>query len=351
MAVLPPAVALRVCVCVCLTDSATLEWTDGVFTAVLRSVLNNVKGESTRRHWIVFDGDVDPEWAENLNSVLDDNKLLTLPTGERLTIPDNVRLMFEVQNLQHATLATVSRCGMVWYSDDVVSPEMMVSEQLSRLRRGLLGVPLFSRTAGPSVPSSTEDANGEKSVSELCGDILEPFMKSGEVVLALLEYSLSVGTSHIMIPSRGRLLTSFFSLLSSGVSNISRYNDAHQDFPLPAETVERYITKWLLLSLVWGFGGSLTAAGRASLCGFMKSLSAVPLPAGVTGKGKKDEVAIVDFGVEVATGDWRLWADSVPHVDVPSQAVLQADVVIPTVDTQRHVVRACGPVLAVCEGV
>lgn len=44
----------------------------------------------------MFDGDVDPEWAENLNSVLDDNKILTLPSGERLEVPDNVRIMLEV---------------------------------------------------------------------------------------------------------------------------------------------------------------------------------------------------------------------------------------------------------------
>ena len=40
-----------------------------------------------------------------MNSVLDDNKLLTLPNGERLAIPPNVRLMFEVQDLRYATLA------------------------------------------------------------------------------------------------------------------------------------------------------------------------------------------------------------------------------------------------------
>ena len=80
----------------------------------MRKILDNQRGESSKRHWIIFDGDVDPEWAENLNSVLDDNRLLTLPHGDRLSIPPNVRIMFEVESLKHATLATVSRCGMVF---------------------------------------------------------------------------------------------------------------------------------------------------------------------------------------------------------------------------------------------
>lgn len=42
--------------------------------------------------------------------------------------------MFEVQDLKFATLATVSRCGMVWFSEDVLSTEMIFENYLSRLR-------------------------------------------------------------------------------------------------------------------------------------------------------------------------------------------------------------------------
>lgn len=65
-----------------------------------RKIIDNVRGEINKRQWIIFDGDVDPEWVENLNSVLDDNKLLTLPNGERLSLPPNVRVMFEVNYQQ-----------------------------------------------------------------------------------------------------------------------------------------------------------------------------------------------------------------------------------------------------------
>jgi len=116
-------------------DQTTLDWTDGVFTGTLRKILDNQRGESSKRHWIIFDGDVDPEWAENLNSVLDDNKLLTLPHGDRLQIPPNVRIMFEVESLKYATLATVSRCGMVWFSEDIVTTDMMFSHYLKRLKQ------------------------------------------------------------------------------------------------------------------------------------------------------------------------------------------------------------------------
>ena len=45
-----------------------------------------------------------------------------------------VRIMFEVQDLRYATLATVSRCGMVWFSEDVLSVDMMCDNFMLRLR-------------------------------------------------------------------------------------------------------------------------------------------------------------------------------------------------------------------------
>lgn len=63
-----------------LFDEQTNVFEDGILTSIIRNILNindelSQENKNKTIFYIVFDGDIDPEWAENLNSVLDDNKL------------------------------------------------------------------------------------------------------------------------------------------------------------------------------------------------------------------------------------------------------------------------------------
>lgn len=94
-------------------DPITREWTDGLLSSLFRRLSDNLRGEKSQNWFLVFDGEIEPSWAEALNSLLDDNRHLTLANGEILHLPPQLRIIFETTSLHAATPATVSRCGMI----------------------------------------------------------------------------------------------------------------------------------------------------------------------------------------------------------------------------------------------
>ncbi|KAK9422351.1 putative Dynein heavy chain [Seiridium unicorne] len=302
-------------------DPTTREWTDGLFTSILRAIIDNLRGEDSKRHWIVFDGDVDPEWVENLNSVLDDNKLLTLPNGERLNLPPNVRVMFEVEHLKHATLATVSRCGMVWFSEDVVTPNMMVSHYLEGLRNNL-----FEDLDEDILVdlNSTQALALQKQVADLLND----FLTTDSFIHAALKEAQNY--NHIMEFTTTRVLETLFSLLNKAIRNVIEYNAQHSDFPLDADQTEAYVAKKLLLALVWAFTGDCPLVDRKAFGDNIASLASFGSPP-LDGAS-----SLIDFNVSLPRAEWTPWQNQVPTIEVNTHSIIQTDVVIPTLDTVRH---------------
>uniref|UniRef100_A0A8C4H1B1 Dynein heavy chain 9, axonemal n=1 Tax=Dicentrarchus labrax TaxID=13489 RepID=A0A8C4H1B1_DICLA len=94
-----------------IINPATREWKDGLFSNIMRE-LANVSHSGPK--WIVLDGDIDPMWIESLNTVMDDNKVLTLASNERIPLNPTMRLVFEISHLRTATPATVSRAGILY---------------------------------------------------------------------------------------------------------------------------------------------------------------------------------------------------------------------------------------------
>uniref|UniRef100_H2YVP9 AAA+ ATPase domain-containing protein n=1 Tax=Ciona savignyi TaxID=51511 RepID=H2YVP9_CIOSA len=116
------------------TDPNTLEWVDGMLAYLFSTTISN--GEFEWR-WVVLDGPVDTAWVENLNTTLDDTKTLCLANGERINMPDNMRIMFEVDTLTQASPATISRCAMVYMDPVKLGWKPYVKSWIKRLPKDL----------------------------------------------------------------------------------------------------------------------------------------------------------------------------------------------------------------------
>ncbi|GIQ79820.1 dynein heavy chain [Kipferlia bialata] len=329
-------------------DSMTREWRDGVFTSVLRKLLED-ETVSKDRHYIVFDGDLSTDWVENLNSVLDDNRTLTLPSGERLAVPSNVKLIFEVLSLKYATPATVSRCSKVWFTDTDLPSDVYLRGVTKRLASAPLNEP--ERWGAFSLPRKESAGLGgigseltvSMKVQQMAGDILTPLLSPLYDAVYKGFVASGLSTAEVMSHASQRTSRSVVSLLFAGIRKLISKAEAANTVggamvvsaeaavqSLGTDHINTFILQRLLFSLFWGFGLPLTHERRADLADIIT---------GVVAEHPAVTVALPPFPLsdgfpDAGLADWRSWAELVPATSVNESEV--GLVVIPTIDTVAH---------------
>lgn len=297
-------------------DPITREWNDGLFTSIIRKLNEDIHGEKNRKTWIVFDGDIDPLWVESLNSVLDDNKSLTLPNGERLKIPENVRFIFEVDCLTYATPATISRCGMVWIESDLVSSVEVFSHELNKLK--------VNNTAVEDQDELKIQAKAK--FAHIIGDTIMP-----NVLSSLIQFSMEK-LSHVLELSSLSLIRSFFSHIQAIIHRkftndpaIYRVTDVSEDF----------FIKCILISITWAFAGSTRTDDRLKFFKYLSSFECFAFSMPYSNDVQQQHMNLLELDVDTK-GDWIEWRNFVEEKTLESHAVSDPNTVIETVDTLIH---------------
>ena len=296
-------------------DYATREWKDGIVTAILRQASNNNK--INKRIWIIFDGDIDPIWVENLNSVLDDNRLLTLPNGERITLSENMRIVFETDNLKHATPATVSRCGIITFNKPYfgicdIFRKALVNFKNTRLRnddaynKNLMFHNLTTNDFRESLVNTLFDLVDNSSLQHV--------------------WKLSKSFSHVMHVSQHRAISSLVNYLKQTLKRLLDFVDMHPHFA--RNGFEDFFKKETLQILLWSFGSELTYDDREA---FAQGLLEIPKYQHIM--SSSDAKELLHAHVSLPGGSLENYNKELKEVDIQPDRILGPGNIIPTVDT------------------
>jgi len=288
-------------------DVISGEWTHGIFSS-LWAKYNDIRKHRT---WIVCDGPVDAIWIENLNTVLDDNKLLTLANGDRVPMTDNVRLLFEVENLANASPATVSRAGIVYVSGTDLGYAPLVQAWLRRRLQGKTSEEggEVKVSSGPNQARETEVPILERLYQKYieAPSTLDWLNKNCTQVLPML-------ATHTVV----NLLTLLEALLVEAVDQQKCY---------PEDALERIF----IYAMFWSVGALLEQDDRVKMHKFLASLAGPFMPPAAVDKGETG----YEFYVKMSTPtlEWARW--EAPVWSYPAERFQFSTCLVPTVDSAR----------------
>ncbi|KAF5404423.1 hypothetical protein PHET_02178 [Paragonimus heterotremus] len=279
-------------------DLVSHEWSDGILAVMFREF---AVAQDNKRRWILFDGPVDAVWIENMNTVLDDNKKLCLMSGEIIQMSPHMNLIFEPADLEQASPATVSRCGMIYMEPAQLGWRPMVKSYIDY-----------------KLPSSL----GEE-LLELINDMFEWLVDPTlSFIRSDCRQMFRVSDFHAV----KQLIVLFDCLLDeirvwADTENVAQNAEgANPQQTMTSQTVYLQLQALFLFAIVWSLGSVLPTESRVKFDSFFRDLVSgtnVEHPKPKTIKLTKsnsfpERMAVYDFWFDKrSAGSWQDWSQFV----------------------------------------
>jgi dynein heavy chain, axonemal len=231
--------------------------------------------------WVVLDGDIDAVWIESMNTVMDDNKVLTLVSNERVPLSDAMRMVFEINSLKNATPATVSRAGILFINESDVGWRPFVD----------------------SWAAKREDATERKALVEL-------FAKYIDATANLVRKGYKEVTPLRILNKVCTIVYLLEGLLDNSSSSNSSSSNSNSDAPAAVTKHADTLENLFIFALCWAFGGPMVA-DKSGDCRrkFSEEFSATfPFPASHLPK----EGTCFDYYFDTAANAFVEWSSKVP---------------------------------------
>ncbi|XP_048576009.1 dynein axonemal heavy chain 3 isoform X2 [Nematostella vectensis] len=295
-------------------DPVSHEWSDGVLANSFRDFASSTTED---RKWLIFDGPVDAVWIENMNTVLDDNKKLCLMSGEIIQMSNKQSLIFEPADLEQASPATVSRCGMIYMEPYQLGWKPLMESYLNTL------------------PESLSKEHRE-TVRLLFDWLMEPCLN---FIRHDCKFFLTSSDMH--------LVTCFQRLYSCLMDEIRAQDHAEGADRMSSQQITNWLMGLYIFSMVWSIGGTLNGDSRKKFDAFFRLLISGtdkdhPKPKEIKMSKQNvfpDRGTVYDYYfVKQASGSWGNWIE-LTHKgkSVIPKTAKASELTIETDDTARQI--------------
>jgi dynein heavy chain len=290
-------------------NTKTKEWKDGVIAVIMRDMnkcQNKYKKNQTYK-WLVLDGDIDPEWIETMNTVMDDNKVLTLVSQERIPLTPSMRLVLEISNMRNATPATASRGGVLYINEQDIGWRPFVDSWLNVYKE--------ERKDDHAVNTFT------LAISHYVNESFLNDYKTKETAAPVCEMQHIITLSKII-----DYLYNELHERKDYIEHIKRLKEEGGD--QYAEAVKIIYEGFFIFAMIWSFGGPLSDS-KISFNGQLR---------GMAGRVKFPDGGLVyDYYFDVLKGGWSLWSEKVAAFNGDLLgAELFSNLVVPSAETTRQ---------------